>query len=160
MPPTRAHFPFLERRIPPPLVVAICAAIMWYLARQSPLLEIPLILHWMTIIGFAATGAITLLVATAAFRRAQTTVNPHKPGAASALVVDGIYRYTRNPMYLGMLFLLLAWAVYLKSPAALMGVTLYWLYMYRYQILPEEQALTARFGDDYEAYMLRVRRWL
>lgn len=151
---------FLERRIPPPLVVAACAAIMWYLARKAPLLDMPVMLHWLTIIGLAVTGLVVMLVAVASFRSVQTTVNPHKPDAASALVIDGIYRYTRNPMYLGMLFLLLAWAAYLLSLAALMGVLLYWLYIDRYQIRPEEQALSARFGDDFNEYMLRVRRWI
>jgi protein-S-isoprenylcysteine O-methyltransferase Ste14 len=83
-----------------------------------------------------------------------------KPETATSLVTNGVYRYTRNPMYLGMLLVLLAWAIYLSAPAALMGPIAFWLYIQRFQIQPEERALVAMFGSAFTDYMSRVRRWI
>jgi protein-S-isoprenylcysteine O-methyltransferase Ste14 len=90
----------------------------------------------------------------------RTTTNPLKPANASALVVRGIYRVTRNPMYLGLAALLAAWAIYLSSLAALAVLPLFVLYINRFQIAPEERALRSRFGAEFEAYRARVRRWI
>lgn len=95
-----------------------------------------------------------------AFRRHGTTVHPMAPERASAVVTTGIYRFSRNPMYLGLLFVLASWAIWLQSLLALLLLPAFILYMTRFQILPEERALTTRFGDDYIAYRSRVRRWL
>jgi protein-S-isoprenylcysteine O-methyltransferase Ste14 len=108
----------------------------------------------------AAVGVSLDAIALFHFLRSRTTVNPLKPASASALVTGGIYRLTRNPMYLGLATLLLAWAIYLGNLAALAGVPLFILYMNRFQIAPEERALEARFGAEYIAYRTRVRRWL
>jgi protein-S-isoprenylcysteine O-methyltransferase Ste14 len=87
-------------------------------------------------------------------------VNPLQPDAASSLVSGGVYRWTRNPMYLGMALVLLAWAVYLSSIAALAVLPLFIVYINRFQIEPEERALEARFGAQFERYRKAVRRWL
>ena len=94
------------------------------------------------------------------FRRAKTTVNPLKPDAASALVVRGVYRWTRNPMYLAMLLLLIAWVCIVSNWAALAMLPLFVAYLNRFQIGPEERALQARFGAEFESYRRQVRRWL
>lgn len=128
------------------------------LARVAPGLTFPI----SSAIAFAV-GAIGLsldAIALVHFLRSRTTVNPLKPDSASALVTGGIYRFTRNPMYLGLATLLLAWAIYLGNLAALAGVPLFILYMNRFQIAPEERALEARFGAEYRLYRARVRRWL
>lgn len=108
----------------------------------------------------AAVGVLLDAIALLHFFRRRTTVNPLKPASAAALVTGGIFRFSRNPMYLGLATLLLAWAVYLGNLAALAGVALFVLYMNRFQIAPEERALEARFGAEYIAYRTRVRRWL
>jgi protein-S-isoprenylcysteine O-methyltransferase Ste14 len=72
----------------------------------------------------------------------------------------GVYRWTRNPMYLGMAVLLLAWGLWLANGAALAVISLFVAYLNRFQIAPEERALQARFGDEFTAYRARVRRWL
>ena len=95
-----------------------------------------------------------------AFRRAKTTVNPVKASLASSLVIRGVYRYTRNPMYVGLLLTLLAWAVFLANPLAVLWVVVYVLYITRFQIIPEERVLASLFGAEYEAYKGRVRRWI
>lgn len=94
------------------------------------------------------------------FRRFKTTVNPVSPEQATTLVTSGIYRYSRNPMYLGLLFCLLAWICYLGSLVALIVAPLFVIYMNLFQIIPEEQVLTRLFGEQYTAYCASVRRWL
>jgi protein-S-isoprenylcysteine O-methyltransferase Ste14 len=87
-------------------------------------------------------------------------MNPMKPDPTSSLVVSGIYRYTRNPMYLGFLLILLAWAAALSNLLALVSLLAFVLYMNRFQIVPEERILASRFAQDYAEYRARVRRWL
>jgi protein-S-isoprenylcysteine O-methyltransferase Ste14 len=108
----------------------------------------------------AAVGFLLDGIALFHFLRRRTTINPLQPESASALVTGGIYRLSRNPMYLGLATLLLAWAIYLGNVAALAGLPCFILYMNRFQIASEERALEARFGAEYFAYRTRVRRWL
>ena len=107
-----------------------------------------------------AAAVLVVIGGVVAFRRAKTTVNPMKPDTASSLVVSGIYRYTRNPMYLGFLLLLMAWAAALSNVLALVSLLAFVLYMNRFQIVPEERMLASRFAQDYAEYRARVRRWL
>lgn len=96
----------------------------------------------------------------AAFRRHRTTVNPHTPDKSRLIVADGIYRFSRNPMYLGMVLLLAAWAQHLAQAAAWAGVAVFAAWITRFQIIPEERVLSAQFGDAYRAYCRRTRRWI
>ena len=106
------------------------------------------------------SALFAILSGIVSFRQARTTVNPMKPETATTLVTSGVFRYTRNPMYLGMLLVLLAWAAFLASPASLAGVIAFVIYMRHFQIRPEEAALTSLFGQAYLEYRQRVRRWL
>jgi protein-S-isoprenylcysteine O-methyltransferase Ste14 len=107
-----------------------------------------------------ATGLCFGLVAFFQFRRAGTTVHPTKPQESSVLVVGGIYRVTRNPMYLGVLLILTAWAAWLGNGAAFVLLPCFVAYLNRFQIAPEERALEAHFGDAFAGYRRVVRRWL
>ncbi|MGS1076879.1 methyltransferase family protein [Pseudoxanthomonas beigongshangi] len=150
----------LETRVPPPVVLLFAAGLMWGLARLSPGLR-P---HWPDAVWLAAVlvaaGLGLNLVPKWWFGRAGTTVNPMRPQAARSLVVAGPYRFSRNPMYLGHVLLLLAWASLLRHPFALAGVAFYLAWVTRFQIRPEERMLAERFPDAYPAYCRRVRRWL
>ena len=128
---------------------------MWAASRFLPRHELPLILA----VATALVGLTICLAGVWSFHRAHTTVNPLHPERASALVESGIYRYTRNPMYLGFVLILLAWALLLGSPVAILGVPGFILYMNRFQIVPEERALAALFGTAFSRYCERVRRW-
>jgi protein-S-isoprenylcysteine O-methyltransferase Ste14 len=150
----------LETRIPPPIVAALICAAMWWLSPASPMLHVPASVRVVAALAIALVGGMVAMGAGIRFRRANTTVNPLKPQAASALVTTGIYRYTRNPMYLGLLFLLVAWAALLSSPFALLGPVAFVAFIGRFQIVPEERALSALFGAEYATYQSRVRRWL
>ena len=101
-----------------------------------------------------------MLAGVVAFRANKTTVNPLDPGAASTVVSNGIYRYSRNPMYLGFLLALAAWAVYLSSVVAALFLPAFVAYMNRFQIQPEERMLLAKFGPAFSQYMQAVRRWV
>ncbi len=109
----------------------------------------------------AIVGASICGMGVASFRHAKTTVNPTKPTQVSSLVVNGIYRVSRNPMYLGFLFLLISWAFFLANVLALLlGPPVFVGYMNRFQIVPEEETLSLLFGDDFVSYKSMVRRWL
>ena len=133
---------------------------MWGMSFVAPLLAAPRSFRIASAATLALIGAAFSLAGVISFRRARTTVNLMKPESASALVCGGVYRLTRNPMYLGMLFVLIAWAVFLFSAWALPGPAIFVFYMDRFQIAPEERVLSAMFGAEYLAYKSRVRRWL
>lgn len=150
----------LELKIPPPVVALVLAAAMWFAARRSSSLDLPL---WLRLGAFAViglAGGATALAGNLEFKRARTTINPLKPQNATTLVTSGIYRFTRNPMYVGLVLVLLGWAVYLSSAWALLGPVAFALYIGRFQITPEERVLSAKFGAAYVEYAARVRRWL
>lgn len=150
----------LELRIPPPVVALLLAAGMWGISRMTPLVAVPADLRLAVAALLLAIGCAFSLGGVLAFKRARTTVNPLKPETTSALVTDGVYRITRNPMYAGFFVLLVGWAAFLSSAWALFGPVVFVLYMTRFQILPEEKALRAIFGESFTSYQARVRRWL
>ena len=153
-----------EGRVPPPVIDAACAALMWVLARTLPGAQLwPMggsMVVTIAALALAAVGGALALAGVAAFRRARTTVNPMAPERARALVTGGVYRFTRNPMYLGMLWVLAGWAVWLGNAAAWLGLPLSMALLTGLQIAPEERVLRARFGAEFERYAARVRRWL
>lgn len=150
----------LELKIAPPAVAVLVAGAMWGISLVAPLLEMPAFIRVAAAVTIALVGGGFSLAGVMSFRRAKTTVNPMKPETASSLVCSGIYAVTRNPMYLGLLFVLVAWAVFLSSAWALLGPLVFVLYLNRFQIEPEERVLSTLFGTGYFAYKSKVRRWL
>lgn len=151
--------PSLESKIPPPLIVLVMAAGMWGISQAAPWLRFELPAHsWLAAV-LVSTGFATGTAGVVTFRRARTTVNPMKHHASS-LVTSGVYTISRNPMYLGGLIMLLGWGVQLSNGLAFVCLPLYVLFINRFQIQPEERALTLSFGAAYTAYTARARRWL
>ncbi|MBW4552543.1 MAG: isoprenylcysteine carboxylmethyltransferase family protein [Aphanocapsa sp. GSE-SYN-MK-11-07L] len=150
----------LELKIPPPVIAALVAIAMWGISLMTPLLEMFTPYCVFVAIAIALIGIAFNISGIISFRQARTTVNPMKPESASSLVSSGIYRVTRNPMYVGFLFVLIAWAAFLSSPWALLGPLAFFLYISRFQIAPEERVLSRLFGTDYSAYKAKVRQWL
>lgn len=150
----------LELKIPPVLLLILMAAAMWGMARVTVTVEPAPWLRIGVALLLLGKGAWIALAGVFEFRRARTTVNPIAPEEASAVVDGGIYRHTRNPMYLGFVFVLLAWAVWLSAPWSLLGPVVFAAWMTRFQILPEERALAERFGEDYRVYCRQARRWI
>ncbi|MBF5002864.1 methyltransferase family protein [Diaphorobacter caeni] len=149
----------LELKIPPPLVGIATAALMYGVAQWVPAAAFAPPARVGLAALIAICGVAIDLSALYAFHRHRTTVNPLAPERTSVIVSNGVYRFTRNPMYLGMLVLLLAWCVWLANAAALVGPALFAGYITRFQIFPEERILLANFGEPYLQYMRRVRRW-
>ncbi|TGX49033.1 isoprenylcysteine carboxylmethyltransferase family protein [Marinobacter orientalis] len=150
----------LEKRIPPLLLVLMVGAAMWGISTLTSPVPLDDTLRTVAAGVIFVAGTLFPMAGVVAFRRARTTVDPRTPEASSALVCSGIYRYSRNPMYVGFAFWLLAWGVYLGSGWELLGVVFFVLYMNHFQIAPEERALRALFGDQFRAYEQQVRRWL
>lgn len=150
----------LELRVPPVAQVLISAALMWLGAWSVPRLGFPLPGRPFISGAAALLGALISLLGVVAFKRARTTVNPMKPESSSSLVVAGIYRVTRNPMYLGFLLILLGWAAYLSNALSVLAIPAFVLYMIVFQIRPEERALDSLFGPEFAAYKAQVRRWI
>jgi len=151
--------PSLESKIPPPAIVLVMAVFMWLISQASPSLHLDVSAYnWLGFV-LVSVGFVTGIAGVATFRKANTTVNPMKPHAAS-LVTWGVYAISRNPMYLGGLIMLLGWAIFLFNALAFLALPVYVLYLNRFQIAPEERALTSLFGNSYVAYQMRARRWL
>ncbi len=150
----------LDLKVPPLVVLAVVAGLMWLGARAVPAAGFSLPARPAIALALAVSGVVTALAGVVSFRRAKTTVNPLKPETAASLVVSGIYRVTRNPMYLGALVVLIAWALFLANALAFALAATFVLYLNRFQIAPEEKALTSLFGSEFTAYCAKVRRWI
>jgi len=150
----------LKNKVPPPIWMLVFGAIMWLVAR-SPVgfrVELPFTAEAGTVlivIGvlFSASGIIQ-------FSRLGTTVNPIDLTESTRLATQGIYRFTRNPMYLGLTTVLIGWGLHLDSPTNLLVLAAFVVVITQWQIKPEEAALRGLFGEEYEAYCRGVRRWL
>lgn len=150
----------LENRIPPPIVLALVASLMWLAAPHLPHAHLANLSRFILAGGLIAIGALPALLAFRQFARAKTTSNPIDIQAASSLVTTGIYARTRNPMYVSLTALLLGWSFILNSPWLILGPAAFALFITRFQIIPEEHALTAKFGQAYVSYKARAPRWL
>lgn len=150
----------LELKIPPVVVSLMFAFFMWLTNLQVSQASIHLPYSVLFAIVFFAMGAVFALAGVISFRKAKTTVDPTKPNASSTVVQLGVYRISRNPMYVGFLFMLLGWAILLSNVLVFIFLPLYMLYMYHFQIIPEERILASKFGNEYMTYKQSVRRWL
>ena len=133
---------------------------MWGVSHYIPGVELGAGLRTIAAALVALIGGFFCVAGVVSFRRAKTTVNPLKPETTSALVTSGIYQVSRNPMYVGFALFLVAWAVYLSSPWALVGVVGFVQYIDRFQIQPEERALAVLFAAEFERYKNSVRKWV
>jgi protein-S-isoprenylcysteine O-methyltransferase Ste14 len=150
----------LELKVPPPAVALAIAVLMWLLSRTAPALNFELAAGSLIGSVLGLMGIATAVAGVVTFARAKTTINPTTPQATTSLVSGGIYRVTRNPMYLGLLLILTAWALYLSNVLPFLLLPVFIVYINRFQIAPEERALTSLFGRDFAAYQSRVRRWI
>ena len=150
----------LRLKIPPVALTLISGLLMWGMSAAIPEAAFSLPGSLLVAIALAIVGGAIALSGVFAFRRHSTTTNPMKPDRAESIVTDGIYRVTRNPMYVGLAIALVGWAIFLANAAALLVPPLFVAYMTHFQIKPEEQALLKKFGRTYADYMDGVRRWV
>ncbi len=149
----------MKLKVPPVVVLFVFALAMYFLAKYLPVgyfdffgrLELVKILLVIMI--------LILILSLCKFFKAKASINPLKPEKTEVLVTSGIYKYTRNPMYLAMLILLLAWALHLGNAFNVLLAAGFVSYMNVYQIIPEEKTLADKFGKNYRLYCKKVRRW-
>ncbi|MDG6234764.1 methyltransferase family protein [Glaesserella parasuis] len=146
----------MELKLPPPLVALICAVIIYFLPNYAE----PNWVYQSFAVICLILGIGVDLCALWAFLQNKTTINPLAPNKTSALTTQGIYRFSRNPMYLGLASLLSAWAFWLGNTFALLVVWGFIAYITRFQIEPEELILEQKFGESYRQYKQNVARWL
>ena len=151
---------WLELKIPPVPLAAVFAAAMFGVSSVTPAPTFIIPGRTGIAISLAILATVTALAGVIAFRASRTTVNPLDPGAASTVVSSGVYRFSRNPMYLGFLIALAAWAIYLSNALAALLLPAFVAYLNRFQIKPEERALLAKFGPAFSQYMAAVGRWI
>ena len=148
----------MNNKIPPPIVTLICALIIYFSSLFFPSYTFPLFNALSILI--LGSGLLLIFFAVKSFKKAQTTINPLQSDLASFLVTEGVFKYSRNPMYLGMLFIL----IFISLRFNLIGGSLvalgFVIYITKYQIVPEEIAMVKLFNDKFIAYKSRVRRWL
>ena len=159
-PPNEPQEDCVQPRIPPPLVMLLAAALMWALHRWLPLGQL-LATPWNYFAVLpAAIGRVITVAAGTRFRQARTTFDPFEPRKTTCLVTGGVFRVSRNPMYLGLLLLLVGWALWLGTVSPWFVPPLFVIVMTVTQIVPEERALEENFGETYLAYRHSVRRWI
>ncbi|MDH5777518.1 MAG: isoprenylcysteine carboxylmethyltransferase family protein, partial [Gammaproteobacteria bacterium] len=105
-------------------------------------------------------GLLILAISAYSFRKAKTTVNPIYPEKSSALVIAGIYRHSRNPMYIAFLLWVLAGIVYFENVINLVFIPIFIILSNKLYIEREEHALEKIFGESFTIYKTQVRRWL
>ncbi|MEM9143180.1 MAG: isoprenylcysteine carboxylmethyltransferase family protein [Bacteroidota bacterium] len=149
----------MQLKVPPILVFLVFGLMMYGVDKFLSVGYFDFFGRPFFVIAFLVLAVVITLVGLFQFYRAKTSVDPAVPSRATTLVVNGLYRYSRNPMYLALLLILLALGLHLGNAFNTLVAAGFVAYMNRFQILPEEQALLAIFGKEYRQYCIQVRRW-
>ncbi|MGB0906084.1 MAG: methyltransferase family protein [Maricaulaceae bacterium] len=150
----------MKLRYPPILQALVAGLVAWCLKLLFPKLDVTLPWSELIAVTIGLAGVLITVKAVGVFSANQTTINPIEPEKVSALVTDGLYRYSRNPMYLGLLLVVIGFAIFLQNLSSILGVVLFIFSMTQFQIKPEERVMSDKFGQNYKDYKARVRRWL
>ena len=148
----------IETKIPPPIVGLIFGILINYTKDIFPNLEIKNdnLLGIFTII----VGLVCILSAINLFKKYKTTITPLNPSSATNLITNGIYKFSRNPMYLGMLLILAGISIMVNPIGGLLLMLIFLNYINKFQIIPEEKAMADLFKDEFLEYKEKVRRWI
>ena len=150
----------MKNKVPPPIVLLLAAIGMWFLAHSEHAYPIAIPFALPIAVILAALGLVVSASAIRRFKAVHTTVNPLHPEAATSLVDSGVFARTRNPMYVGLFLILLAWGVWLQGLSNVVVLLAFVLWLTELQIRPEEAALRKVFAQAYVDYCKRVRRWI
>ncbi|MEX2604805.1 MAG: isoprenylcysteine carboxylmethyltransferase family protein [Gracilimonas sp.] len=150
----------LKLKIPPVVVFLICCALMWAIHKLFPNSGLKLEFRMEILVSLIAVGGFFGIVSLYQFARKSTTVNPHKPQNTNRFVKSGVYKISRNPMYLALVLVLGAAVFYWGNPFTIVVLPLFVWYMNEFQIKPEEEVMEQKFGDKFVEYRKEVRRWL
>ena len=145
-------------KIPPPLVVLILVISTFFSSKKIDLIQIPL--QSLISIFILSIGILILLNPVLKFKKSKTTINPIKFNKVNKLVTSGIYKYSRNPMYLGFLIIVISSSIFYLNTYSILTPLFFYLWINRFQIKREEVFLTKKFGEDYLSYKKKTRRWI
>lgn len=148
----------MNNKIPPPIITLICGLGIYFSRPLFPkysYISIDIIAAL-----FLLLGITTLITAVLSFKRQSTTVNPLQPEKASSLVVSGIFKYSRNPMYLGMLLILISMTIKFNFIDGILIIFVFVAFITKFQIIPEEIVLEKLFGEEFIRYKKKTRRWI
>ena len=148
----------METKIPPPIVTLVFGLSIYFSREMFHAFEARYSFYLGIFLLFL--GLFILISAVRLFRKEKTTVNPLSPEQATKLVTDGIFKYSRNPMYLGMAFVLGSIAVFFNLIGGIILIALFCAYITKFQIIPEERAMRDLFSDDFDKYTKVTRRWI
>ena len=148
---------WLECKIPPPIIVILAGILNLGVTTYSAALFQP---PWALILALGILSGILGIGGAVACIHRGTTIHPRNPDKTEVLVTSGVYRFTRNPMYLGLMLLLSAYYLLQPTPFSPFGLLGVLWYLTRFQIVPEERVLAEKFGDLYLQYKQTVRRWI
>ncbi len=146
-------------KVPPALVMMIFGGLMYLLDKYLPVGEFEFFGKRVLVMLLFGLGILVILISVIQFFITKTTVDPLNPKKTSNLVTNGVYKFTRNPMYLGMLLFLLAFGLKLGNAFNTLIAAGFVSYMNRFQIKPEEKVLKETFGKEYNIYRKLTRRW-
>lgn len=150
----------MEQKILPVFQVAIALLFIGLINHYFPAFNYNLPLRGVITASLMLISILVAFTAVYSFSQHRTTVNPNKPEATSVIINTGIYAYSRNPMYLALAIFLLSMALFCENILSLLPIPLFTWFIAKYQIVPEERALTEKFDDTYKNYLAEVRRWI
>lgn len=150
----------LRLKIPPVVVFLICIGLMWAIHTLIPNQSLLFDYSMHTVFSLMIAGGSVGILGVIEFARKSTTVNPHKPENTKELVRSGIYNYSRNPMYLGLLITLISPVLYWGNPFTFVVLPIFIWFLNEFQIKPEEEMMERKFGDEFREYKKEVRRWI
>ena len=148
----------MNNKIPPPIVTLICGIAIFssksffnqFFSYNNNIISLFLLILGLTIFVYAVKS----------FRMQKTTVNPLEPRQASSLVTTGIFKFSRNPMYLGMLIILLSITFKFNLIGGMIASIFFYIFITKFQIIPEEVAMNDLFGNEFIEYSKKTRRWI
>ena len=145
-------------KIPPPLIVLVLIVSIYFSSKKIDLINIPLQLE--ISIFILSAGILIFVNPVLQFIKSKTTVNPIQFEEVNKLVTSGIFKYSRNPMYLGMLMIVLSTSIFYLNIYSILTPLLFILWINKFQINREEEFLIEKFGDEYLSYKKKTRRWI
>ena len=148
----------MNNKIPPPIVALICGLSIYF--SRSLFSEIIYIYNNIISISFFFFGTAFLLLAISSFKKQKTTISPLHPEKTSVLVISNVFKYSRNPMYLGMLFILISLAIRYNIIGGIIAISIFIFFITKFQIKPEEVQMKKIFGKKYAQYKKRTRMWI
>ena len=145
-------------KIPPPILVLILTSLVYFSSTKLESIYLP---YRQTVsVLILIIGLVVIISPVFDFIKSKTTVNPVKFQNVNRLVTTGIYRYSRNPMYLGMILIIISTTVYYLNLLSVFSPLIFYIWINKFQISREEIFLEGKFGNEYLKYKSKTRRWI